>query len=223
MNKHEIIRAIELSAIAYQEVQPDNCSIFKVVDDKASDIYFILRQSGDFLHITFRGSNSLKDWKTDLTFWKQSIPYDNMRSAVRVHSGFLSAYKNPQIRGYILKNIAPGIKKICITGHSYGAALAVLCAVDIAYNFPQMDIEVVTFGCPRVGNRAWKKSYNKRVHKTVRVENGNDIVTKLPFGAWGFRHVGARLHVGTTRVLGLFSFTQHGTSHYYSSILSKLL
>jgi hypothetical protein len=31
-----------------------------------------------------------------------------------------------------------------------------------------------------VGNRAFAKSYNRRVFKTLRVENGNDIVTRVP-------------------------------------------
>lgn len=81
-------------------------------------------------------------------------------------------------------------------------ALAVLCAVDLQYNFPSKDCEVILFGCPRVGNRAFQRSYNQRVFKTLRVENGNDIVTKIPLALWGFRHVGIPIRIGTPRCFG---------------------
>ena len=54
-------------------------------------------------YITFRGSNSLKDWKVDLTFFKTCIPYDGCNPKLRVHSGFLDVYKRQVHGGSSLK------------------------------------------------------------------------------------------------------------------------
>ena len=44
---------------------------------------------------------------------------------------------------------------VCI-GHSLGGAVAQLAALWLAQRFPRADLRVVTFGSPRVGNRAFK-------------------------------------------------------------------
>lgn len=194
-----------------------------MIDNARSGVQCFLRRHNDVLWITFRGTDSPKDWKSDLTFWKKKIPYDNTGSNIRVHTGFINAYKTPGVRDKILEAVTRDIHYIKISGHSMGAALAVLCAVDIEYNFQNRDIEVVLFGCPRVGNKAFMLSYNKRVNKTVRVENSNDIVTKVPFAIMGYRHVGAKLHIGKLRLPWRFSANDHYPHRYYSALLSKLL
>lgn len=224
MNGAEMIRSLELSAAAYRDVQPyspHTCTA--MIDDAQSGVQCLLRRNGDTLWITFRGSDSPKDWKNNFTFWQKTIPYDNMESKIRVHSGFLNAYKAPGVRDRILNALSRDTHYIKITGHSLGAALAVLCAVDVQYNFPGCDIEVMLFGCPRVGNKAFAMSYNKRVDKTVRVENSNDIVTKVPPALWGYRHVGARLHIGSPRLLWRLSANDHYPHRYYAGLLRKII
>ena len=224
MNKEEIIRAIDYSACAYRDIQPYcEYNLIRMISEADFDVQYCLRSKGGELSITFRGTDSLINWITDFAFWEKAIPYGNIESKIKVHTGFLCAYKTPLVRDYILNLITDGIHHIKITGHSMGAALAVLCAADIQYNFPEKNIEVVLFGCPRVGNGAFARSYNKRVNKTLRVENGNDIVTKVPFSFMGFRHVGARLHVGFPRMFGAFSFKNHYPHQYYSSLLNRFM
>lgn len=220
----EIIKSLELSTCAYRDIQPYTAhTCTAMIDDTQSEVQCFLRRSGDVLWITFRGSDSSKDWLTNLTFWKKTIPYDNTDTKIRVHTGFINAYKTPAVRENILAAITDGIHYIKISGHSQGAALSVLCAVDIQYNYPDRDIEVTLFGCPRVGNRAFMLSYNKRVDKTIRVENGNDIVTKVPFAFMGYRHVGAKIHVGALRHPFHFSAHDHYQHEYYSRVLNKFL
>ncbi len=223
MNRRKIIDAMELSSEAYKNVQPTHPNTTVKIIDHPNGVQCYIRQQGEHMSITFRGSDSLRDWKTDLTFWKKVVPYNNTSSKIRVHTGFINAYKDPGVRDLIHTYITEDIHCITITGHSYGAALAVLCAVDVEYNFSTKDIEVITFGGPRIGNNAFVKSYNKRVCKTLRVENGNDIVTKVPFASWGYHHVGATIHVGVPRIFGLFSFHQHYPHEYYKSLIMKFL
>jgi predicted lipase len=194
-----------------------------MVEDMRHGVQYFLRRNRDILWIVFRGSDTPQDWKTNLTFWKKTIPYDNTKTKIRVHTGFLNAYKQSEVRERILESITDSTNYIRISGHSQGAALAVLCAVDVQYNFPDKDIETVLFGCPRIGNKAFALSYNKRVDKTVRVENGNDIVTKLPFAVLGYRHAGAKMHIGTPRLPLVFRAHDHYPHEYYSALLNKLL
>jgi Lipase (class 3) len=67
--------------------------------------------------------------------------------------------------------------EICVTGHSLGAALAVLCFSR--FNDPKMSL--FTFGCPRVGNSIFRERVLEnslgRVHRYV---NLNDPVAHVP-------------------------------------------
>jgi len=210
---------LEYCGMSYSNSQsedPNEKLIF--INDKKTDVQCFLRIKNDTLIITFRGSDSKKDWRADFKFLGTMIPYNNFSYAIRVHSGFISTYKSPDVRGKIHKIMDENIKKIYVTGHSYGAALAVLCAIDLKYNFPYKDYEVIVFGCPRVGNNAFKKFYNLRLFKTIRIETRGDIIPKLPFTFLGYRHVGARIKIGHCDFLRPFSMKQHNLQEYYSYI-----
>lgn len=221
---HDFIQAIEFSALAYNDNQPAiPNNILTVIDDFKTSVQCYIRTNGSQLIITFRGTSSIKDWKTDLTAWKKTIPYGNNTSKIRIHAGFLKAYSVPAVRSKIQSLITDDICYIKVYGHSYGAALAILCGVDLEYNFPDKDYEVILFGSPRVGNRAFQKSYNNRVFKTFRIENGNDMVTKLPFAICGYRHVGIKIHIGKRRIFGFYSINGHQLKNYYTNLLTHLL
>lgn len=220
MNKQDLLAMIEWSGLAYGEYQPldKDEKVYKYNSQKTG-VQYSVRIQGDTVKIIFRGTDSFMDVMTDLKFWRKTIPYGNYQSKIKVHHGFINAYKCEDIRNEIHTFITKDIEKIKITGHSYGAALACLCATDLQYNFPEKDYEVALFGCPRLGNSAFRKSYNKRLFKTVRVENGNDIVSKVPFAWMGFRHIGTRLHVGCPRLFLIVSANQHKAQFYYEQIL----
>lgn len=224
MDRKTVIKMLEYSTEAYKTVQAESSRIkLHVIDDKKTDIQCYVRLEKRHMCITFRGSSSSKDWLTDFKFWKKTVPYGNHFSKIRVHSGFIEVYKSEGVRNKLHGFVTDEIEKIIITGHSYGAALATLCAVDLEYNFPKKDYEVFLFGSPRVGNRAFKNSYNKRLFKTFRISNGNDIVTKIPLALMGYRHVGIGVHIGIPKIIGAFSFNQHSPSEYYISLLKSYI
>jgi len=221
LNKIKIIKLLEYSGLSYNDVQPEeDQQILCSVNDVETDVCYHIRKQGSTLIIAFRGSDSKKDWSFNLDFCKKVIPYGNLESKIKVHSGFINAYKSKNVRNNILKFVTDKIDRIELTGHSYGAALAIICAVDLQYNFSNKDYEVIVFGCPRVGNKAFKESYNKRVFKTLRVENRGDIVTKVPLFLMGYRHVGARLIIGKRKVFPFFLYgkNNHLLQEYYSNI-----
>ena len=74
-------------------------------------------------------------------------------------------------------------------------------------------------GVTRIGNAAFAKSYNKRVCRTVRVQNGNDLITKLPPAFLGYRHVGAAFNVGSIRLPFVVSKSSHLPHKYYKELI----
>jgi len=228
MNKHEILKAFELSAAAYKDIQPFypyTCT--NMLNNTKLSVECFLRRQNDVLRITFRGTDTPENWKNDFKFWEKTIPCFDGNCKIKVHAGFLNSYKSAGIRGKILNAIDDEVKFIKISGHSLGAALGILCAFDVAKHFPDRNLEVVVFGCPRVGNRNFAKLYNQTVSKSIRVENGNDIVTKVPFPLlnpfFNYRHVGSKLHIGKKKLPFWFSAKDHRPTSYYSALLKYFL
>ncbi len=218
MNKNEIMKMLEYSGIAYRDNRfTENDEKIFIVNDKNTDVSYQIRIKKEVMTIAFRGSDSKRDWNFNLDFCKKIIPYGNSCSDIKIHSGFLKAYKSKNVRDKIRSFVTENIRKIKLTGHSYGAALAIICAIDLQYNFEEKDYEVIVFGCPRVGNSAFKKSYDKRIFKTLRVENKGDIITKVPLWIMGYRHVGGRLLLGR-KFLKLPCMNNHMLQEYYSNI-----
>lgn len=173
--------------------------------------------------IVFRGTDTIEEWRSNFAFSRKRMPYGNKNSRIRVHEGFIGAYNSVLVRKR-LHEIVPKKKcRVVVTGHSRGAALAALCALDLQYNFPYLDVEAYLFGCPRIGNAAFSRSYDKRVCKTVRVQNGNDFVTKLPPAFMGYRHVGACFNIGKMRLPFAMSFSSHMPCEYCRKLLLKNL
>ncbi|KAL5150933.1 Lipase [Glycine soja] len=136
--------------------------------------------------IAFRGTNehSLQNWIEDL-YWKQhDINYPGMDDAM-VHRGFYTAYHNTTIRPAILDAVERAKKfygdiEIIATGHSMGGAMASFCGLDLTVNQNEKNVQVMTFGQPRIGNAAFASLYTKLVPNTIRVTNDHDIVPHLP-------------------------------------------
>ncbi|PKI38878.1 hypothetical protein CRG98_040728 [Punica granatum] len=136
--------------------------------------------------IAFRGTqeHSIQNWIEDL-YWKQlDINYPGMPGAM-VHHGFYFAYYNTTIRPGILSAVKRAKKlygdiDIMVTGHSMGGAMASFCALDLAVHHAAHNIQLMTFGQPRIGNAAFASCYSKHVPNAIRVTNGHDIVPHLP-------------------------------------------
>ncbi len=223
MNEEKMLHMLEYSSSAYLDDQTAYpCDVMHTIDDEESGVQCYIRIKGKSATITFRGTNSSVDRYKNLMFCRKCNPYENVNPKICVHSGFLSAYKNENVRERIHSIVEKGAEHVTLTGHSLGAAMAVLCALDLQYNFPKIDYEVYLYGCPRVGNAAFKRSYNKRLIKTVRVENGNDIVCKVPPALFGYRHVGSCFHIGKSKKPFAVSFLAHYPNDYYEKMLATL-
>ena len=83
--------------------------------------------------------------------------------------------------------------KLYVTGHSLGAALSVLFGIRLALKLPNQ-VQVINFGCPKVGNAAFAKLVNTKDNLCVqRVAHKRDVITRGP--NLGYNHVGHTIHV----------------------------
>eukprot|EP00884_Botryococcus_braunii_P005099 jgi/Botrbrau1/14590/Bobra.0312s0013.1 len=94
------------------------------------------------------------------------------------------------------------ITRVVVVGHSLGGAMATLGSVWARYRLPKYIPELkntpvtcITTGCPRTGDYAFSKFYNKAMEEdplfsSYRVVNNCDVVPSVPFYNWGFAHVG---------------------------------
>ncbi len=138
------------------------------------------RDSGAIRVIAFRGTepDDPRDVIDDLKFPPTSWP-----GGGKVHSGFAGAFE--RVKGPTLTAIggSGSVRKVFVTGHSLGAALATLAA-SLA---PQ--VRLVTFGSPRVGDNAFTSLVAPGRH--IRFVDYLDVVTRLPPDqALNFVHAG---------------------------------
>ena len=169
-----------------ERIDSEYSNRLQLFENKETDTQGIFYES-DALYIAFRGSESNTDWKGNLNYKQMEAPFNRDPSvkADRVHSGFLKDYMS--VRDSVLEKVKKWTgKKIIVTGHSLGAALSSICALDVQYNFPEMEVILYNFGAPRVGNKEYINAHRKRVAEAYQVRNGNDAVTHVPFKAMGF-------------------------------------
>ena len=110
-----------------------------------------------------------------------------------VHRGFLNAALSLWEPHAESAGIAADLKqlthhKLYVTGHSLGAAMAVIAAMTHSFE------QVVTFGEPRVGKDI-QLFDGARDSKHVRFVNGKDIVTYIIPEMPGYAHHGIEKHI----------------------------
>lgn len=139
-----------------------------------------------FTLLAFRGTEQkLQDFLHDADARWTSIA----GGAAQVHRGFeraLNAIWEP-----IARALTSVSGPLFLTGHSLGAAQAILAATRCA----PAPAAVYAFGAPRVGDA--NLATVLRGIAIWRVVHGDDIVTVVPPRGLGFRHVGEPVRIGT--------------------------
>ncbi|XP_020239695.1 phospholipase A1-IIgamma [Cajanus cajan] len=172
--------------------------------------------------VAWRGTIQASEWVQDLDFDLAHAPQIFGDAPAEVHSGFYSVYTsnnpgsqftNTSVRNQVLEEVSRLVENykneeisITVTGHSLGAALATLNAVDIVaqgLNIPKdqpekaCPVTAFVFACPRVGNSSFEKIFSEyKDLRALRVRNKKDVVPKLPLG---YAHVGEELVIDTRK------------------------
>lgn len=154
---------------------------------EAGDTQCFIANSPGAIVVSFRGSESVPDWITNLSLYSKSRSYGS------VHSGFSNAFDfvKSAVRAH-LANSMTNNRKLLFTGHSLGGALATIAGAEFHEEFGISGI--YTFGQPRVGKADFASFVASRFgQKFYRVVNDDDIVTRVPPG---YEHVGTLFHLG---------------------------
>ena len=138
--------------------------------------------------IVFRGTepDNLKDWATD-----SELQWQPQTDGSKAHRGFAKAFQSiqAQFKDWHQQTAA---KPFALTGHSLGAALALLAANAWAHRNPQL----YTFGQPRVGDQAFTQSVLAKLGANYhRFVHHRDIVARVPLFGVGFRHCGHHWYI----------------------------
>jgi hypothetical protein len=167
----------------------------------------------DSIVYAMRGTSSMYDTLADSRFYLRE--FDDIKEAkngtsVRVHSGFLSQHTS--IKASITSSLicramtkdGSSRKRVIFVGHSLGGALATLAAASTKARYPQLFVECITFGSPRVGNVAFSAFFDTIMNRSVRCVNANDKVTKNP--SLFYSHVGGEFRIGDQSPSWFLSF-----------------
>jgi hypothetical protein len=168
--------------------------------------------------VAFRGTQTPEDIMCDAyTFQSHSRSLCDARpetSSVRVHSGFSLQYQSlrPKVDKFVAEHVSTNLRhskstRVYVTGHSLGAALAMLYATGLKAGAADVRgveaVECFALGCPRVGNRAFAKFVERLTRaeepmrfRVRRLVLGRDPVTDIP--CIGYVHAGEAIRISRT-------------------------
>lgn len=148
-------------------------------------VYFGFVLTSDTNHlILFRGTQRRIDWFDDLLAIQKDYRVPNAKQYYgKTHEGFVDAYSG--ILDPLPTNVAKQLNLAVpcyISGHSLGAALATLAAIDIALNAPELrsQLQLYTYASPRVGDPTFAQSHSQLVPNSYRIVNLADVVPLVP-------------------------------------------
>lgn len=149
--------------------------------------------------VAFRGTelqgfwDSVQDLMTDFNFFLVSDG-----AGAKVHRGFRDAVESiwEELVAYLTELSLQRPRKLWLTGHSLGAALATLTADKLARQSSLRVHGLYTFGSPRVGDLNFLHRFllHSFARNTFRIVLGADVVTRVPPVRW-FRHVGRLCYI----------------------------
>ncbi|KAF7818572.1 phospholipase A1-IIgamma-like [Senna tora] len=176
--------------------------------------------------IAWRGTQESVEWVKDVQFFLDDAPeIFGDGSDCKIHHGFYSIYtadnsllksnkSSTSARDQVLNEIRRIVNEykeeeisITVTGHSLGAALATINAVDIVsngYNVADNElvkacpVTAIVFASPRVGDSDFEKFFSGHKDlRALRIRNKEDIVPRHPF--LGYSEVGEELEIDTRK------------------------
>lgn len=179
----------KLEEVIYQQVDTSTDSGCKD-DPKTIPIAFIATKD-DNIFLSFRGTASVSDALADALIVQEPFAFFSNAplTGAKVHQGFNELYV--EIRGPIFEKLEAlsnemqddmfKFNTLFVTGHSLGAALAVLAVPDLREGIENLPpVVMYNFAGPSVGNPDFVDLYTQAVGTSWRVANTNDVIPKLP-------------------------------------------
>ncbi|KAL4402240.1 Lipase [Malassezia pachydermatis] len=127
--------------------------------------------------------------------------------------------------------------RVSIVGHSLGAAMALLAAMDYDHRLKHGVHHCFAFGLPRTGNAAFAKQVDDQLlGKFYYVVNGKDWVPHMPSREWGYQHPSGQIwinppntahwafypgqenHYGANSVEPIWTFEDHHGVYFHTGL-----
>jgi len=156
----------------------------------------------DHCVISFRGSVEFANWQADVKIWQEPWPAENADwcQNCSVHRGFAGAYGElrAQLRTAINELTC---KTFVFTGHSLGAAMAQLMAIELRGEDGALVKAVYLYGSPRVGGKAFVDAFDKlaalqKVQPAAwHIIHYHDPIPRLPpqSSPWSYRSMSTKV------------------------------
>lgn len=136
--------------------------------------------------LAIAGTATWGDVKADLNIHPAPFHRDAPEDGVKTHSGFTqysdALLQAPTPQGQTIGQSLAATEtkeKLILTGHSLGGAVAVLTGARLVDDGADQ-VQVITFGAPAVGNRAFQAAYADTLHLTPVVMTGDPVPGVLP-------------------------------------------
>lgn len=126
--------------------------------------------------VAFCGTDSLNDWLYNLMMW---MVWHNGTDG-RVHAGFCRKWR--AVRSKVICALSRlSCRRILITGHSLGGALATIATSDIARELPHRHVYTITFGSPRCADvKFHSRPRPPNLIRFIRCVHSGDFVQLFP-------------------------------------------
>jgi hypothetical protein len=164
--------------------------------------YLASSAAGELVAV-IRGTDTVLEWLHDFSFL--FVPDPIHAGGGLTEDGFTAIYRSlragadpnsPSAIAAITGLVgSQEISSITVTGHSLGAALATLLALDVGLNsgIGGQATTSYTFASPKVGELFFHHTYDSVVPDTYRVYNRQDLVPQAPL--FPYEHVGNGLEL----------------------------
>jgi hypothetical protein len=146
--------------------------------------------------VCFRGTKSFSDMLHDVASIL-TVPFKTKKGTGIGDTGLgfvakLEAFHNLGLEEHVIELVNKYQNGLFITGHSLGGAVASLFTAALNHDYPELfqgksarSMVQVTFGAPRVYDRATALKINSLPFKNLRFVNETDLIPTLPYWKLG--------------------------------------
>ena len=185
LTKTMLMATCKICQDSYHDLDPRD-DVYQVSDRRTdAQATVVAEADSDTVFVAFRGTSSRADWVRNSEMWMAKTRFGH------AHAGFLRQFRaiiDPIVQ--ILKDLGVSTKRLVLTGHSLGGAIAVIAAPFLADVFIDKEIDVITYGAPKAANNKFRETMkqNPRI-RVLQVVHVSDPVPYVPtFFMVRYRH-----------------------------------